>query len=422
MSQRNEKPGPSNATLVAGAGLLTMLAVLLASCGGAREPSPPTPGGDRLTRRLDRVLEAAVEECRVVGAVLLVSRDGELVYRRAVGWADRERRLPLREDALFRYASVTKPFVATAALVLVRRGALSLEDPVDRYLPDFRPRLPDGSTPPISIRHLLTHTSGLGYSFSEPDGGPYHEAGVSDGLDAPGLAFEENARRLATVPLLARPGTAFNYSLSTDVLGEVVARAHGTSLPEAVTELVLRPLGLAAARFHAHGAADLVVPYADGDDCPVRMEEGHRVPFGASALVFSPRRALDPRSYPSGGAGMLGTPGELMTLLEALRVGDERLLPRDTALGALRDQLSDSDTSWLGEGMGFGYVGSVVTDPRAAGRDVNAGTVQWGGVYGHSWWIDPVSRRTVVLMTNTTLEGMSGQLASDVEAAALSRD
>ncbi len=109
----------------------------------------------------------------------------------AVGWADRERRLPLREDALFRYASVTKPFVATAALVLVRRGALSLDDPVDRYLPDFRPRLPDGSTPPISIRHLLTHTSGLGYSFAEPDGGPYHEAGVSDGLDAPGLAFEE---------------------------------------------------------------------------------------------------------------------------------------------------------------------------------------------------------------------------------------
>lgn len=408
-------------------GLVLLLSLLLAACAASRSSrgaseAPSVVAEDAaLARRIDETLDAALRERRVVGAVVLVARDGRLVYGRAAGLADRERGVAMREDTLFRYASVTKPFVAAAALSLVERGALRLDDPITRFLPDFRPRLEDGTAPAITVRQLLTHTSGLGYSHTEPEDGPYHRAGVSDGLDAPGRSFEDNARRLVSVPLRARPGTAFRYSLSTDVLGEVVARASGSPLPEAVARLVAAPLGLRDAGFTVTDPSRLAAAYADGRDGPVRMEDGHRVPFAASAAVFAPSRAFDRRSYPSGGAGMVGTAHDLLTFLEALRRGDARLLSPESARRAMQDQLGDADTSELGEGMGFGFVGAVVVDPARARSAARPGTVRWGGIYGHTWFIDPVEKLTVVLMTNTTLEGMSGRLSTELERAVYGR-
>lgn len=404
---------------------LTSLSLLFASCSAPRPSrSVEPPAGvvdDALARRLDATLEAALRERRVVGAVVLVARDGRLVYRRAVGLADRERATPMREDTVFRYASITKPFVATAALTLVERGALRLDDPVTRFLPELQPRLDDGTTPTITVRQLLTHTSGLGYTFTEAEDGPYHRAGVSDGLNAPGRSFEDNARRLASVPLRARPGTTFHYSLSTDVLGEVVARAFGRPLPQAVAQLVTEPLGLRDSAFVATDAGRIATAYADGPDGPVRMEDGHRVPFAGSAIDFAPSRAFDPRSYPSGGAGMVGTAHDVLVLLEALRQGGRGLLSPDGARRALSNQLGSADASELGEGVGFGFLGSVIVDPARAHSVASPGTIRWGGAYGHTWFVDPSARLTVVLMTNTTLEGMAGRLSRDVEHAVYGR-
>ncbi len=125
---------------------------------------------------------------------------------------------------------MSKAIVAAAALALTERGKLSLDDPAARFLPDFRPRLKDGTTPDLLVRHLLTHTSGLTYGFVQRPDHPYHRAGVSDGMDQPGLSMEENLRRIASVPLEFAPGTAWGYSVSMDVLGAVIARANGTTL------------------------------------------------------------------------------------------------------------------------------------------------------------------------------------------------
>lgn len=191
-----------------------------------------------LAERLDEVFGAALRERRVVGAVAVVARDGQVQYRRAHGLADREGSLPMREDTLFRLASVTKPIVTVAVLRLVGDELIRLDDPVTRWLPDFTPRLPDGSTPALTIHHLLTHTAGLSYGLLEEPDSPFHALGISDGIDVVDFDLRENLRRLALAPLQFAPGSAWRYSLALDVLGAVVENATGLPLDLAVEKLV----------------------------------------------------------------------------------------------------------------------------------------------------------------------------------------
>ena len=339
-----------------------------------------------LADRLDRVLDHAIAAHRVVGATVLVARHGELVYHRATGLADRDAGRRMTEATPHRLASMTKPITALAALALVERGALALDQPVTRWLPDFTPRLGDRA-PTITLHHLLTHTSGLGYTFNEPPGGPYHEARVSDGLDQPGLGLAENLRRLASVPLRFAPGTDFTYSLGLDVIGAVLERA----------------------------ADALAVPYADGAP-PEPIHDGTAVPlFPPLVVTFAPSRALDPASYASGGAGIVGTAAAYLRLLEALRT---RRIPRVTGYDRLfTDQIASLVPATLDPGTGYTYAGAYVRDPRALQSALRPGAVRWGGAYGHSWAIDPSTATTHVLVTNTAFEGMTGALRREVEAA-----
>ncbi len=146
------------------------------------------------TAAIDAAIGRALEEQRIVGAVVLIARDDNIVYRRAAGLADRERGTPMREHAVFRLASLTKPLVTAAALRMVELGRIALVDSVTKYLPGFRPALPNGETPEITLRHLLTHTAGLSYGFMQPPDGSYHRAGVSDGLAEPGLGNDRGAQ------------------------------------------------------------------------------------------------------------------------------------------------------------------------------------------------------------------------------------
>lgn len=387
------------------------------------DPSPElaVAADPQLARRIDDALDAAVREQRIVGAVVLVARDGRLVYHRAVGRADREHDVAMREDAIFRLASMTKPLVAVTALALVDRGVISLDDEVTKYLPELTPKLADGSAPPITLRHLVTHTSGLSYSFLEPPDGPYHAAHVSDGLDAPGRRWADNERRLASVPLVAAPGTKFRYSLSLDVLGEVIARAAKAPLPELVARTVTTPLGMTDTGFHVADRARLATPYANqASGPPIAMTDGIVVPFGPSGVAFAPSRILEPASYPSGGAGAAGTARDFLRFLEAVRTDRIGLAP-ETLAAALRDQLGGADASELGPGKGFGFLGSVFVDPVKAGAPVSPGTVLWGGAYGHTWWIDPAAKLSVVLLSNTAFEGMAGKLVGDLQHAVYDR-
>lgn len=369
-----------------------------------------------LRQRLDRVLRRAIDQERIVGAVLLVARHGTPAYETQVGLADREAGRPMDRDDIFRLASLTKPIVSATAMALVERGLLALDAPISDWLPDFRPALPDGSRPIITLHHLLTHTAGLDYRFNQAQGGPYRELDISDGLDQPGLGLDENIARIAQAPLVYPPGTEWHYSLAIDVLGAVLARATGKPLPDLVEEIVTGPLGMARTRFSAEPGTVLVTPYASGQPRPVRMGDTHTIPLGDALVTFAPGRAYDPASYPSGGGGMIGTAPEFLRFLEAIRQGGGGILgpsslERMTALQVAPGLLPQRP------GRGFGYGWSVLADPAAAGSPQAPGTIQWGGAYGHNWFVDRANALSVALLTNTAFEGMNGPLTLEVRDA-----
>ncbi|MBM3116238.1 serine hydrolase domain-containing protein [Jeongeupia naejangsanensis] len=380
------------------------------------------PAINTLTNRLDTVIDGALAKARLVGTVVVVARDGETVYRRAAGLADREQGVPMREDALFRLASLTKPIVSTAALALVEQGRLSLHSPLADVLPDFTPRLPDGRPATLAVHHLLTHTAGFSYGFFEAADGPYHRAGVSDGLDAPGLSMAEQLQRIASVPLLFEPGSGWRYSVGTDVLGAVIARVTGQTLPEAIAALVTGPLGMDDTAFDVRDRTRLVPPYADGVPAgspPVRMDGHTIVPFidpGLAGLAFAPDRIFDPASFPSGGGGMVGSAGDFLRFLESIRT-DRSVISPAMSQALRRNQTGGLLIDTRGPGWGFGYGGSVLLDPVAAATPQSPGTWQWGGAYGHGWFVDPVEKLTVIALTNTTVEGLTGRFGIDVRDA-----
>ena len=370
----------------------------------------------RIATSIDAVIDQALAEKRIVGAVVLVEREGRAAYRRAAGLADREAATPTREDTIFRFASLTKPVVAVATLALVERGTVSLDDEASRYLPDFRPRLANGDTPSILLRHLITHSAGLTYGVFEPGGeGPYHRAKVSDGMDQPGLSIEENLRRIASVPLSFAPGTAFGYSIGTDVLGECLARAARRPLPDLVRELVTGPLGMKDSGFGPADRSRLATAYGDASPQPARMGAHHIVPFNDGGISFAPDRMYDAGSYASGGGGMSGTAPDFLTLLEALRKGGAPVLNRASV--ALLATIKPGDLEIFRPGWKWPLGWSVLEDPAKMGTPQSPGTWAWGGVYGNSWFVDPAKALSTVIMTNTAVAGMTGAFPDAVRDA-----
>ncbi|MFC0709963.1 serine hydrolase domain-containing protein [Azorhizophilus paspali] len=380
-----------------------------------RQGVPPA----HLSARIQAVVQQALDDRRLVGAVVLVACDGELIYQQAAGFADREIARPMTLQAVFRLASVSKPIVSTAALVLVAQGRLDLDAGIERWLPGFRPRLADGREARITTRQLLSHTAGLGYRFFEADAdGLYARAGVSDGMDASGISLAENLRRLASVPLLYEPGTAWGYSLATDVLGALIERIHGTPLDEAVRQLVTGPLGMADTCFVVRDARRVAAAYVNDVPQPHRLAEGETVSAfeGAVGIAYSPARIFDAQAFPSGGAGMAGTAGDFLRLLEILRQGGGTLLPGEFVEEMGRDQTGGFELD-AAPGFGFGLGFSVLRDPLLAASPESAGTWRWGGAYGHSWFVDRAQGLSVVAFTNTLYEGMSGRFVTDLRDA-----
>ena len=371
-----------------------------------------------LAARVDAAIQKVLDEQRVVGLTVLIGRDGEVQYRRSAGFADREARRALKDDDVFRLTSLTKPMVSAAALALIERGRLSLDDQVRRHLPEFAPRTAENAIPGITVRHLLTHTAGLTYPFFQPPQGPYERAGVGDGISDHGISMQEQVRRLSTVPLSYAPGSAWNYSVAIDVLGALLERANGKGLEETVRELVTGPLDMRDTAFAIADLKRLVVPYAD-DKPPRRMRDPDVVQFGGgSGLHYSPSRNVAGDSFASGGAGMNGTAPEFFRFLETLRQGGAPILMPATVNSMMSNQIGELRTnveptpSW-----GFGYGGAVLMDPSLAGVPQSRGTFKWGGVYGHHWYIDRERKLTVVCLTNTAIEGMAGAFVGELMAA-----
>jgi CubicO group peptidase (beta-lactamase class C family) len=363
---------------------------------------------------LDQVVDSAITSKRIVGAEIIAARDGEIVYHRVAGYADRESARHVQHNELFRLASMTKAIVSATTLALMDRGWLQLNDPVTRWLPDFRPKTVEGHEPIITIRHLLTHTAGLSYGFLEPADGPYHQLGVSDGLDESGLTLEENLRRIAAAPLLFEPGTNWHYSIATDVLGAVIARVSRLTLPEVVKRFITDPLGMSSTRFVVPPGTLMATPYGDAAPEPLRRSNPFTLAFFGNEIRYSPSRAFNAQVYSSGGVGMVGTAADYLKFLEAIRSGGAGILRPDTAAEMTRNAIGELASA---PGFGWGLGMQVLKDPTAARSPLQAGAWNWGGLYGTHFWVDPAERLSFIALTNTAIAGMIGEFPAALQKA-----
>ena len=370
-----------------------------------------------IAERVNRIIDQSIGSERTTGAVVLVYQDGKPLLERAAGLADREAGILVQLDTIFRYASVTKPIVATTALAMIDAGLLGLDDLAVDHIPWFRPKTASGAQAPITIRHLLTHTSGLLYDPALELLGA--DKALTLGLGDTDLNLEENFSRHNDIPLAFVPGARGGYSFATDILGAIIAAIHGGTLEDAVVHYVAGPLDMRDARFHVTDVSRLAVPYADAALRPQRMPDPWIAGEDAAwRTVFSPSRIFNAKAFQSGGAGMAGTAHDVLKLLETLRTGGAPLLKPETAAAALSNQIGDLE----GEpGARFGFLGALIVDPQAAGTALPKGAIQWGGVYGNTWFIDPAERLTVVSMTNNAVEGCTGAYPEMLRSAVYDR-
>jgi len=360
-----------------------------------------------LQTRLDEITSTAIAKGTLVGGAVLVAQAGRSLYRHSFGLADREAGQKAGFDTIYRLASLTKPMVSLTALALCDAGKLSLEDAVADHLPYFTPRY-QGTTPTIRIRHLLTHTAGLSYNYAP-------ESGVSTGLADDSLDYETNFTRLAAQELRYEPGTRWEYSVSIDVLGAIVAKVFGGTLEEAVAHLVTRKLGMADTAFHITDRARLAANYANTAAGPVPMGDHYRHGNAdGTTVLFSPCRAFNPAAFQAGGAGMVGTPDDLFKFFDQIRAGAPTILRPETFALATRPQTGEVVRT---PGCKFSYFSDIIVDPVAAGTPESVGTLGWGGIYGHSWFVDRERALTVLIMSNTAPAGVDGAYVDAVRDA-----
>jgi CubicO group peptidase (beta-lactamase class C family) len=371
--------------------------------------------------RIDGTFARYVDDGRLAGYLVTVSRHGKLAHVSGYGARDREEGLPVESDTLWRIYSMTKPITSVAAMMLYEEGALQLTDPVSKFIPSFADlRVYTGGSDqnpltvpaaePMRIWHLLTHTSGLTYGFHRvhPVDAVYRAAGFDGAGGASTLDLAQTCDAWAALPLLFQPGAEWNYGVSTDVLGRVVEVASGQSLDEFFAERILRPLGMTDTTFRVE------------DDRAARL---------AALYGVGPRRGLVRLGAPwdnarvnsamlSGGGGLVSTAADYHRFLQLLldrpdspagELEGVRLLSPRTVRYMGRNHLPGGvDIATFGRalyaespmhGSGFGLGFAVVTDPAALKVDCSAGELSWGGAASTAFWIDQAEGLTVSFFT-----------------------
>src|SRR5262245_27761783 len=367
------------------------------------------------SERLDRLhggMQAYVDRHEVGGIVTLIARDGKVVDVHANGFQDLEARKPMQADTIFRIASMTKPITSVAVMMLEEEGKLSLTDPVSRFIPAFkgqRVAADGGTTVParreITIRDLLSHRSGLSYGFLNGGqvGDAYRKEGVTDGLSITSMTLQEGIDKLAAQPLMAQPGAAWNYSLSTDVLGRVIEVASGMPFDKFLRDRITGPLGMTDTSFDVPEArwsrfATVYAPNGASGLRPMKDPES----FGNAQ--FSPFTSYKvPKTYFSGGAGLTATIQDYARFAQMLVNGGTldgiRLLSPKTIDLMTGSQTSDLPSSaLLGPGTQFGLGVRVVTDVAATQTQGSIGMYGWLGIYGTTFWVDPKEHLIAVMM------------------------
>ncbi len=377
-------------------------------------PTPESVGvsSERLGR-LHQSMQGFVDRHEAGGIVTLVAREGKVVDVHAAGFLDVDARTPMKTDSIFRIASMTKPVTSVAVMMLYEEGRLLLTDSVSKFIPAFkssRVMAADGTTAPaqrpITIRDLLSHRSGLTYGFLNggPVGEAYRKEGVFDGLTVMPATLAEAIDKLAAAPLVSQPGAAWNYSLSTDVLGRVVEVVAGKPFDVFLRERVFVPLGMSDTSFEVSEAkwprlATAYAPDGNGGIRPMKDPET----FGNA--VFSPVASYKPgKRYFSGGAGLTSTAGDYakfgQMLVNGGATGSTRLLSPKSIDLMTANHTADlgSVGGLLGAGTAFGLGFQVTTDAAAAQTMGSNGLYGWSGIYGTVFWIDPKEKLVAIMM------------------------
>ena len=381
----------------------------------ARPPAVPAAVGVSAERfqRLHQAMQGFVDRKEVSGIVTLVTREGRTADLHAVGLQDVDSKTPMRTDTIFRIASMTKPITSVAIMMLYEEGKLLLTDPIAKFIPAFKSMqvLEQGAEKPvaarrqISIRDLLTHRSGITYGFINGGavGNGYRKNGVVDGLSATTLTTAEGINKLAAEPLVAQPGSAYNYSLSTDVLGRVVEVASGQLFEAFLRERIFRPLKMTDTDFVVPDAkwsrlATVYSPDGSGGIRPMRDPET----FGNT--VMSPIEYYKPpKTYFSGGAGLVSTAADYarfghMLLNGGVLDGARLLSPKTIELMTVSHTGDLGALPVAGPGRGFGLGFFVVTDLATTQTLGSPGMFGWSGIYGTTFWVDPKERLVAIMM------------------------
>ena len=364
--------------------------------------------------RLDLHFARQVDEGRLPGFLVALARGGRVAHLTVHGLRDVAAGLPVTADTLWRIYSMTKPVTAVAVLTLVEEGRLSLDDPVDRYLPTFaEPRVyVEGSgadvvtrpaAGPVRVRHLMTHTAGLTFGFyrTHPVDALYRAAGVESSV-RPGADLAETVDLYASLPLQFEPGTEWNYSVASNVLGRLVEVVSGQPLDVCCAERIFGPLGMTDTGFHVTDAQAGRLAELYGE-----TEDGGIAPVPGLPLRGRPR-------FLSGSGGLASSAYDVHRFAELLRRRGEldgvRLLAPATVDLMTRNHLpGGADLRSFGsrpahdepgnDGVGFGLGVSVVTDPGRTRSPSGLGTYGWSGVATTTFWVDPGRDLTVQFMT-----------------------
>jgi CubicO group peptidase (beta-lactamase class C family) len=356
-------------------------------------------------RRIDTLLHSYTDNNhKVAGVVALVARHGKIVYYTAAGYNDIAAHRLMKKDDLFRIASQTKAVTGVAVMILYDEGKILLDDPVSKYIPEFsHPKVlktfdekdttytAEPAKREVTIRDLLTHTSGISYAVigTKEARAIYAKAGIPIGFEPRHLLLADKMKKLAKLPLVHQPGEAWTYGLSIDMLGYLVEKVSGMSFKDFLQKKIFEPLGMKDTYFY-------VPPAKQSRLAKVYMldKNGHKVENTSSdsSGINTIYPLVKDGTYYSGGAGLCSTAYDYAVFLQMLENGGiyngHRLLSPSTVRLMITNQIGDDMKGWTSKDA-FGLTFEVVTKKGATSFPWSPGTFTWGGFWGSLFWTDP---------------------------------
>ena len=347
------------------------------------------------TKRLERVkayMQDYIDTNQIAGSVTLIARKGKIVHYEAQGWRDKEAQQPMQRDSIFTLMSMTKPIVSTALMMLWEDGKFLLDDPISKWLPSYANKqvLVEGQLVkpdrPVTVRHVLTHTSGLSL---DPPG---RQAAQGQGAGAPRPAtLGEAIERAAPIPLAFHPGDRWQYGASTDFVGILVEKISGMTLDAFLRTRIFEPLGMRDTFYNVprEKVNRVAAVYSPGE--------------GGKISLFRKPEFREPTTYFPGVAGLNGTAADYFRFSQMLLNGGElngvRLLGKNTVNLMFENHIGTDKRVYVrGDGYGFGLGGAVLLDRAKAPDALSVGTWTWGGAWGTIFWIDPVEELIPIML------------------------